>query len=50
MPESHTEYWSRRADEHVRLARQTSHQAAHAAHESLARAYRRRAEERRAEG
>ncbi|HEV2567516.1 hypothetical protein [Sphingomonas sp.] len=50
MPESQNEYWARRADEHARLAQMTSHQAAYAAHDTLARAYRRRAEERRTGG
>jgi hypothetical protein len=43
MPESHTDYWARRASEHARLAVIASHRAAVAAHNALAQAYRERA-------
>jgi hypothetical protein len=43
MPESHTDYWARRASEHARLAVIASHRAAVAAHNALAQAYRDRA-------
>ena len=44
MPESHSEYWARRACEHERLAQAAGHRAAMAAHHALAQAYRQRAE------
>jgi hypothetical protein len=46
MIESQTEYWARRANEHAKLALAAPHRAAVAAHNALAHAYRRRAEER----
>jgi hypothetical protein len=45
--ESQREYWARRANEHARLALAAPHRAAVAAHNALAQAYRRRAEEQR---
>jgi hypothetical protein len=46
MADSQADYWARRAEEHSRLARLTSNQAVYAAHDTMARAYRRKAEER----
>lgn len=43
MPESHTDYWARRASEQARMAVTASHRAAVAAHNALAQAYRDRA-------
>ncbi|WP_169746342.1 hypothetical protein [Sphingomonas changbaiensis] len=45
MPESHGEYWARRAKEHMRMAAEAPHRAAVAAHTALAQAYRQRAED-----
>lgn len=44
MPESHSEYWARRANEHARLAKAAADRTAMAAHSALAHAYRQRAE------
>jgi len=45
MPESQGEYWARRAKEHAKLAAESPHRAAVAAHTALAHAYQQRAEE-----
>jgi hypothetical protein len=44
MPESQSDYWARRANEHASLAEAAAHRAAMAAHKALAHAYRQRAE------